>query len=467
MGSEQGGSSISPAPRGLTERRYAALWPRAGEAFERATGVMPGGNTRTQLYVPPFPVYGATAQGSQIELVDGAVVDDFLLNYTASAVGHHHPKVGEAIIGALSLGSPFGVPSESEIEFASQITERFGVDRVRFTNSGSEATWQAIRGARAFTGKSRIAKAEGGFHGGFDLVDVSVTKFGDSSCLAIPETPGMGDDILKSVTVFPYNDLDGALERLQPHADDLAAIIIEVFLNAGGAIPADPDYLRGLQGWCADNDVLLIIDEVATWRTSFAGAVSDYSISPDLLCLGKALGGGFAIGAFAGREDVMAVFDPRQAGFVRHAGTFNAHPVTMLAGRAVLEILDPATVLKMSQLGTRIAEGIVKIGKELDLPLTASNYGSIGRIHFGRRPPRNAREASDLPSRADLHRLLLERGILIGPDGRFSTCSETTDEQVRRLLDVVSEMVPIALVGMGLSDTAAGPIERNSVHDGK
>jgi glutamate-1-semialdehyde 2,1-aminomutase len=453
---QQGGFATSHVPRSPAERRYAALWPRAGESFERATKVMPGGNTRTQLYVAPFPVYGATAQGSQIELVDGAVVDDFLLNYTASAVGHGNPKVDEAVAGALSLGSPFGVPSESEIALASQITERFGVDRVRFTSSGSEATWQAIRGARAFTGKSRIAKAEGGYHGGFDLVDVSVTKFGDSSCLGIPETPGMGDDVLRSVTVFPYNDLDGALERLQPHADDLAAIIIEVFLNSGGSIPGDPDYLRGLQRWCADNDVLLIVDEVATWRTSFAGAACDYGISPDLLCLGKALGGGFAIGAFSGREDVMAVFDPRQSGFVRHAGTFNAHPVTMVAGRTVLEILDPATVLRMSQLGNRITEGIVKIGNELDLPLTASNYGSIGRIHFGRRPPRNAREASDFPSRIDLHRLLLERNILIGPEGRFSTCSETTGEQVDRLLEVVSEMAPIALRGMGLSDTAAG-----------
>ncbi len=439
------------------ERRYAALWPEASASFEHATRFMPGGNTRTQVYIPPFPVYGANGKGSTVELIDGAVVDDFLLNYTASAVGHRHPKVNEAISAAMSLGSPFGLPSKSEISLASRITERFGLDRVRFTNSGSEATWQALRGARAFTGRSRIAKAEGGYHGAFDLTDVSVTKFGEIPGISIAETPGMGNCVVESVTVIPYNDLDGALGCLEPHTDDLAAIIIEVFLNSGGSVPADGNYLRGLEKWSAENDVLLIVDEVASWRTSFAGAARDYGLTPDIVCLGKALGGGFSIGAFGGREDVMAVFDPRRPGFVRHAGTFNAHPMTMFAGGAVLDILDDETVMRMSRQGARITDGVISIGKELDLPITASSYGSIGRIHFSRRPPRSARDSAGLPPRVDLHRLLLERGVLIGPDGRFSTCSETTDEQVEGLLAAVAEMAPIALDGIGLSETAAGP----------
>jgi glutamate-1-semialdehyde 2,1-aminomutase len=450
------GDAASVAARSEQERRYAARWPRASESYEHATRYMPGGNTRTQVYIPPFPVYGANGSGSRVELTDGAVVDDFLLNYTASAVGHRHPQVNEAIGAAMSLGSPFGLPSTSEISLASRITERFGIDRVRFTNSGSEATWQAIRGARAFTGRSRIAKAEGGYHGGFDLVDVSVTRFGEALGDPIPETPGMADRAVDGVTVIPYNDLDGALRCLEPHAGDLAAIIIEVFLNSGGAVPGEPGYLRGLQQWCADNGVLLIVDEVASWRTSFGGAAGDYGLAPDIVCLGKALGGGFSIGAFGGREDVMAVFDPRRPRFVRHAGTFNAHPMTMFAGIAVLDVLDDETVKRMSRQGARITEGVISIGKELDIPITASSYGSIGRIHFSRQPPRSARDAVGLPPRIDLHRLMLERGILIGPDGRFSTCSETTDEQVEGLLAAVAEMAPIALAGMGLSETAAG-----------
>lgn len=419
---------------GQDDESYRQQWPRAEQAYANAVKVMPGGNTRTQVFSPPFPVYGARGSGSTLELTDGAKVDDFLLNYTASATGHANPEILAAIEAGLAIGSPFGVPSESEAELGAAVNARFGLELLRYTNSGSEATLLAIRAARAFSGRSAIAKAEGGYHGSHDQVDVSVTRFGAELGEAIAESRGMSPETLGTVVVFPYNDLDGALRCLEPHADRLAALIIEVVLNAGGAIPAERRFLEGLEGWCRANDVLLIVDEVATWRLAYRGAAEAFGVKPDLLCLGKALGGGLPVGAVGGRADVMAAFDPRGAEVLRHAGTFNGHPAVMAAGRKVLEILTPAVTQKMSDQCDDLIAGIRRIGREQGLPMTATGFGGMGRIHLTAEPPRSARASRPLPSRLALHRALLDRGTLVGADGRFATCSETADAQVERFL---------------------------------
>ena len=422
------------------DESYRKHWPRAEKAYASALEVMPGGNTRTQVFSPPFPVYGARGNGATLELTDGAKVDDFLLNYTASATGHANPEILAAIEAGLAIGSPFGVPSESEAELGAAVNERFGLDLLRYTNSGSEATLHAIRAARAFTGRSAIAKAEGGYHGSHDQVDVSVTRFGAEVGEAIAESKGMSPETLGTVVVFPYNDLDRALACLEPHADRLAALIIEVVLNAGGAIPAEREYLEGLEAWCRAHDVLLIVDEVATWRLSYRGAAAAMGVKPDLICLGKALGGGLPVGAVGGRGDIMAAFDPRGSEVLRHAGTFNGHPAVMAAGRKVLEILTPAVVQEMSDQCDELIAGICRIGEEQGLPITATGFGGMGRIHLSAEPPQSARASRPLPSRLKLHRALLDRGTLVGADGRFATCSETSDSQVERFLTSLSEV---------------------------
>jgi len=429
--------------------RYEERWPRARELYERALRVLPGGNTRTQIHVAPFPLYAARGSGARLELTDGVEVDDFLLNYSAAALGHCHPAVTEALHRGVDAGGPFGLPVAAEVQLAERLQARFaGVELVRFTNSGSEATLQALRAARAFTGRARVAKAEGGYHGGHDLVDVGITRFGEALGAALGETPGMAAEVVAGVAVFPYNDLDGALAVLEPQAEELACVLIEVFLNSSGVIPGRPEFLKGIARWCAERGVLLILDEVASWRTGFRGAAAEHhGIAPDLICLGKALGGGLPIGAVGGRADVMEVFDPRERIVVRHAGTFNGHPVAMAAGLAVLDALDEPAIAAVNERGRRVAEGARRIGRELGVALTATSYGGIGRLHVGGEPPEDARAAAMLPRepRAELYRALLERGVLVSPDGRFATCTATTDEQVQRLLAALAEAAPEVL----------------------
>ncbi|HST54402.1 MAG TPA: aminotransferase class III-fold pyridoxal phosphate-dependent enzyme [Solirubrobacteraceae bacterium] len=429
----------------MNDERYRARWARSGELFARATRSLPGANTRTQLYADPFPLYAARAYGARLELSDGPTLADFLLNYTASALGHSHPAVARAIEQALRLGDSPGLPTESEIVLAEHICARFpGAERVRFTNSGSESTMHALRVARAFTGRTKLAKAEGAYHGSYDSVDIGVTRGWRDGEQPTPETHGAPPELARSTIVFPYNNTPAALEILDAHAHELATVMIEIFLNSAGAIAGDARFLGAIAAWCAANNVLLTIDEVASWRTSYHGAAHDYTLRPDLLCLGKALGGGFPIGVVAGRADVMAEFDPRRPNPVRHAGTFNAHPVTMAAGRAVLDALDEPAIAAMNARCGAITDGIRAIGARHDVPLTATSYGSIGRIHIARTPPTCAPEAFALPKqqRLQLHRALLEHGILIGTEGRFCTCTETTDAQVESLLAALESCAP-------------------------
>jgi glutamate-1-semialdehyde 2,1-aminomutase len=432
------------------EQRYASRWPSARATYERALESLPGGNTRTQVHVEPFPLYAERGSGARIVLTDGAEVDDFLLNYSAAALGHCHPAVTASIHRGIDAGGPFGLSVPAEVTLAERLRERFdGVELVRFTNSGSEATLQAVRAARAFTERPRIAKAEGGYHGSHDLVDIGITRFGDTPGEALGETRGMAPEVVAGVSVFPYNDLPGALAVLEAQADALAGVLIEVFLNSAGVIPARPEFLRGIADWCAAHRVLLILDEVASWRTGYRGAGAEHhGLRPDLICLGKALGGGFPIGALGGRAEVMAVFDPRGGSIVRHAGTFNGHPVAMSAGLAVLDALDEPAIARMNAQGRQLAEGAQRIGREQGLTLTATHYGGIGRLHVARARPGSAREAAALPRepRIDIYRALLERGVLVSPDCRFATCTATTDEQVARFLAALAEAAPEALL---------------------
>ena len=426
----------------------AALWPASKERFERATGALPGGNSRTQQYVPPFPVYVKSGRGSTVVLEDGTEITDFLLNYTAAALGYGHPEIAEVAQRTIELGVPFGMPTAFEAEYAYALRERIpAMKRIRFTNSGSEATLHAIRGARAFTGRSAIAKAEGAYHGSHDLADYSIAKLSAAPLEPVAQTAGMPPALAQSVVLFPYNDLPGTLRALEERQDDIAAVILEIWVNLPGVIPGESAYLRGVQEWCKANDLLLLVDEVASFRTSFNGTYSDHGLEPDLVCVGKAIGGGFAAGAFGGREDVMSVFDPREPAHIKQYGTFNSHPVTMAAGLKTLEILDRKTVARMNEQGARLAEGIREIGADQGIPLTATSYGSVGNIHNREQPPTTPREAMPVvsPGMIRLFWALLERGFAVAPRGQFSTCVATTDKDVTGLLEAIEDCAAEAL----------------------
>jgi glutamate-1-semialdehyde 2,1-aminomutase len=251
--------------------------------------------------------------------------------------------------------------------------------------------------------------------------------------------------------LFPYNDLDGSLAALDENREQLATVILEPFLNSAGCIPGNREYVRGIAAWCAANGVLLTFDEVASFRTSYGGAQSDFEISPDLVCLGKAIGGGFAIGAFGGRADVMSIFDPRAGKHIRHAGTFNGHPVTMAAGMAALELLDESTIALMNRRCSRLLEGIRRLGEQWDAPLTATGYGSIGNMHLTRMPPRNARDSLGLAQapRTELFWRLIDRGFIVAPRLQFSNSVVTSDDQIDRLLQALDDILSTGLTSTG------------------
>ena len=284
----------------------------------------------------------------------------------------------------------YNAPNAHQVRLAQLLCERIpSFDLVRFTNSGTEATLNTIRAARAVTGKSKIAKVEGGYHGSHDQVSVSVrvnpAKAGERSRPnAMAATEGLGEGTLDQVVVVPFNETAVAQEILEAHKDELAAVIIEPMLGSVGMLPATSAFLAMLREFTKANGIILIFDEVISYRAASGGAQEYYGIIPDMTSLGKIIGGGFSIGAFGGRKDIMDLYDPSAEGGpkVAHAGTFNANPVTMLAGAATLEQLTAEVYQSLAEMTEYLRAEILKVGTELETPIQVTGLGSLFGIHF-------------------------------------------------------------------------------------
>src|SRR5215468_9840628 len=317
------------------DSRSAALWARAQH-------VMPGGNTRTTVHMAPYPPYAASGAGCWITDVEGDRRLDCLNNYTALIHGHAHPAIVEAASHRLARGTSFPLPTPEEIELAAALAERLpSAEHVRFTNSGSEAVMMAIKGARAHTRRPRIAKFEGAYHGSYDYAEVSLSSTPESwGTLAAPSSTaysrGTPPAVLDDVVVLPFNHPEHAVARTQQEAGSLAAVVIDPVPNRVGLMPARCDFLEAMREVTRAHGIVLIFDEVISFRVGYHGAQGAFGVVPDMTTLGKIIGGGFPVGAIAGRADAMAVFDPTRGGppAAPHGGTFNANPVTMAAGLA-------------------------------------------------------------------------------------------------------------------------------------
>lgn len=329
-------------------RAYEAKTPRSKALHARALKVMPGGNSRTTTFFDPYPFYAARGEGARIWDVDGVERLDFNGNYTSLILGHASPEVVKAIQEAAALGASFPAPTEHEIRLAEILTQRIpSMESVRFANSGTEATLNAVRVARAFTGRQKIAKFEGAYHGTHDWVMVSVTP--DLALAGSRKRPkpvagsaGVPPAVLKHVVVLPWNDPDACEKILAREGDSLATLLVDPLLGIGGVLPPAGGFLERLRAVTERTGTLLIFDEVISFRVAPGGAQERFGVRPDLTTLGKIIGGGLPVGAFGGRADVMAAFDPRQGrGRISHGGTFNANPLTMAAGVATLEALTP------------------------------------------------------------------------------------------------------------------------------
>ena len=274
-----------------------------------------------------------------------------------------------------------------QLALAEEITRRIpSMQRVRFANSGTEAVMNALRVARAFTGRAKFLKMEGGYHGSYDPVEISIAPGPDGPVggAGEPDEIGLSPALIGEVVVAPFNDLETTVGLIEEHREDLAAVIVEPMMGAGGMIPADQRYLDGLRAATTEHRVLLIFDEIISFRLAPGGAQQLYGIEPDLTTVGKIIGGGLPIGAFGGRSDVMALFDPRRPDRMTHAGTFNGSPICMAAGLASLALLTPSEIGRINGLGDRLRDGFQAGFTATGIRGRVTGQGSLVPDPFGR-----------------------------------------------------------------------------------
>jgi glutamate-1-semialdehyde 2,1-aminomutase len=430
----------------VTTGAYADPNSASAQLWRKAQEVLPGGNSRTTVFNPPYPIYAAEGQGCWLTDVDGDRRLDLLNNYTALIHGHAHPVVTEAATRRLARGASFPLPTAEEIDLAALIVERVpSVDRVRFTNSGSEAVMMAIKAARGFTGRHRIAKCEGAYHGSYDYAEVSLgpspAEWGPlETPTAIAYSKGTPPSILQDVVVLPFNYPDLAAARIEREAPSLAAVILDPVPNRVGLMPARTEFLKRMREVTAAHGIVLIFDEVISFRTGYHGAQEAFGVRPDLTTFGKIIGGGFPVGAVGGRVDVMAVFDPRGGKpAVPHGGTFNANPVTMAAGLAAMQLMDERAYARLEELGEKLRRGVAACLERAGLPGSVTGAGSLFRLHPSARTFVDYR--STVPDGAEkqrldrLYRELLDHGVLISPTGLGCLSTAVTDAEIEYFLE--------------------------------
>ena len=368
---------------------YSAANPISAGLHKKASTFMPGGDTRNSIYWDPFPIYITSGDGTTLTDADGNQRTDFVNNMTTLILGHRPPEVTSALAEQISKGLSFPAPSPSVVRWAELMCERVpSLDKVRFVNTGTEATLNAIRAARAFTGKQKLVKCEGAYHGNHDAIQISVVPPLDEAGKAdSPESvaafPGISETAVDDIFIMPFNDIVTAEKIIRKHADELAAVIVEPVNGQCGMVPAKPEFLEGLRRLTDDLGIVLIFDEVIAFRIAYGGAQDYYGVKPDLTCFGKVVGGGMPVGAFGGRDDIMSLWDPSDGGsVVQHAGTFNGNPMTAVAGIATLESLTADKYEYLEHLGNMLRNKLRTLFAELEVPMSVTGVASLFALQF-------------------------------------------------------------------------------------
>jgi len=390
--------AVTAKAREIAERESARLLertPASARLFERAVQHLPLGVASSFQANDPYPIYVREGKGSQVWDVDGNEYVDFHNGFGTMAVGHAHPKVVEAIERAARTGTHFAATTETTVALAEELCRRFGLDQVRFTNSGTEATMEAIRLARGATGRDVLLKIEGSYHGHHDAVMFSVVPNADvmggrDAPASAPLSKGIPADTARHTAVVPFNDADALARVLGERGNEIACLIMEpIMMNIGIVLP-QPRYLDRVKELCAQHGVVLIFDEVKSGATvAYGGAIERFGVQPDLVCFAKAAGGGSALGAFGGRADLMGEI----ARGVAHMGTFNGNPLSASAGLAALtEVLTPDAYDYLDKLGTIMAEGCQAAIEDNAIPAHAVDLGCKGCVSYRSEPLTNYRD---------------------------------------------------------------------------
>lgn len=409
-----------------TCRAYVAANARSAAHQARARERIPTGASRALLRHPPFPFYTASTSGVYATDLDGNRRIDFHNNYTALIHGHGHPVVMEAVQRQLMAGTTYSSPGAQELALAELLCARIpSVEQVVFNNSGTEAVMVAIRAARAYTGRHRIGKFEGAYHGAYDFVMVGggqLPAVDDPVRLTrpVPDLGGLPPAATDDVVLIRYNDADAVREAVRLHGDSLAAILVEPILGAGGVIPAEREFLAVLREETARAGIVLICDEVVSLRQAVGGAQSSYGLEPDLTTMAKIIGGGFPSGAVGGRHEFMRVFDDTDVrGTVANLGTFSANPMSACAGFATLQLLDAAAIARLNALGDYARAGLREVLARHGAAAQVSGAGSLFQVHWTRAPLRDARavQTADATLNTLMFLGLCNRGIQISKRG--------------------------------------------------
>jgi len=397
---------------------------KSADLFQRALAVLPGGVSRDTVLRVPHPIYAERASGCIVTDVDGRKYIDFVNNMASLIHGHAFPPIVEAVSKQLSAGTGFTFGSVAEVLFAEHMCARStSFEKIRFMNSGTEAVMAMVKAARAYTGRPKIAKVEGAYHGAYDYVEVSQNCGPESwgprnQPAAIPLAAGTPKGVPEDVVVIPFNDAALAVRILEQHGTSIAGVLIDPIPHRVGLIPADEAYVMQLRDWARANGSLLLFDEVITFRTEIGGAQLRYNVRPDLTSLGKAIGGGFPVGAVAGREEVMAVFIAEN-GYARlpQSGTFSANPVTMTAGLVAMQHYGHDAVRRLNQLGDLTRSLLVQVIQQSGVAASVTGAGSMFRIHLSPTPPVSYRDTYlDAAGKKRLTLLvngLLDQGIMV------------------------------------------------------
>ena len=428
-------SAVSPMQHSLqaavreARERYAARRPATRQIQLDAAAVMPGGNTRTVLHFAPFPLRIVRGDGAMIHDVDGHEYVDLLGEYTAGLFGHSETRIAGELHRAIDDGLSLGAPSPYEVRFARLVTERFpAMEKVRFTNSGTEANLMAIATARYATRRARVLVFDGAYHGGL----LSFSR--GSSPINAPFDYVLGT----------YNDIDGTRALIREAGATLACVLVEPMLGSGGCIPGDPEFLRMLRAETSACGALLVFDEVMTSRFGPAGAGAVIGVRPDLMTLGKWVGGGMSFGAFGGRAQWMDLYDPNRRDALAHAGTFNNNVLTMRAGAVTLsEVFPPARAEAHHARGETFRQALNDVFAAAGVALHASGAGSLLTIHGCTGP---IRRVADLAASQDERKELLffdllESGFYMARRGFIALSLAIDDGLTGRALDAVRRVV--------------------------
>ncbi|AKS71247.1 glutamate-1-semialdehyde aminotransferase [Staphylococcus schleiferi] len=419
------------------------------KAFEKAEKLMPGGvNSPVRAFksVDTPAIFMDHGEGSRIYDIDGNEYIDYVLSWGPLILGHRDPKVIEEIHKVVDRGTSFGASTLEENRLAELVIERVpSIEKVRMVSSGTEATLDTLRLARGYTGKNKIIKFEGNYHGHSDSL---LIKAGSGvATLGLPDSPGVPEGTAKNTITVPYNDLDAVRYAFEQYGDDIAAVIVEPVSGNMGVVPPINDFLQGLRDITQENDALLIFDEVMTgFRVGYNCAQGYFDVIPDLTCLGKVIGGGLPVGAFGGRKEIMDHIAP--SGDIYQAGTLSGNPLAMTSGYMTLSQLTPESYDYFNQLGDMLEEGLKEIFNRYDIPLTVNRAGSMIGFFLNEGPVTNFKEAnaSDLELFRVLYRELAEQGIFLPPsqfEGMFLSTAHTKDDiqQTLKAFDTALERI--------------------------